>query len=66
MARDGLWMMSMKAISQNAMFDENDKQDILVHQREMIDKLQGELDDKTEECRLLKIANLELSSNGKK
>ena len=58
--------MSMKAISQNAMFDENDKQDILVHQREMIDKLQGELDDKTEECRLLKIANLELSSNGKK
>ena len=57
-----LWAvnMSTQALMQNTMFDENDKQEILMNQREMIQNLQSKLDDKTEECRLLKIENQEL------
>lgn len=58
--------MSMKALMQNTMFDENDKQEIFIGQREMIGDLQSKLDDKTEECRLLKIENQELAQNQKK
>lgn len=54
-----LWAMdmSMKAIEQNAMFDENDKQEMFIEQRKLIQDLQAQLDDKTEECRLLGIEN---------
>lgn len=63
-----LWAidMSTKALMQNTMFDENDKQEIFMKQRDTILDLQGKLDDKTEECRLLKVENRELKSNGKK
>lgn len=52
--------MSLKAISQNTFFDENDKQDMLENQRAMITQLQDEVDDIKEENRLLKIKNAEL------
>lgn len=52
-----LWAidMSNKAIIQNAMFDENDKQEMFLEQRKMIQDLQAQLDDALEENRLLKI-----------
>lgn len=52
--------MSMKAILENTLFDENDRQEIFITQRELIQKLQKELDDATEETRLLKIKIREL------
>lgn len=52
--------MSMKAILENTLFDENDRQEIFITQRELIQKLQKELDDATEENRLLKIKVKEL------
>ena len=57
--------MSMKALMQNTMFDENDKQEIFLGQRERITDLEDKLADKTEECRLLKIENQELRQNKK-
>ena len=54
--------MSMEAIMQNALFDENDRQEIFINQRQMIEKLQHDLDDKTEELRLLKIRLKEIQN----
>lgn len=53
-----LWAidMSHKAICRNAMFDENDRQEIFELQRKKIKELQEQLDDVMEENRLLKIA----------
>lgn len=53
-----LWAieMSNRAILQNTMFDENDKNEIFNEQRKMIQSLQAELDDEKEENRRLKIA----------
>lgn len=56
--------MSMRALAQNTMFDENDKQEIFIGQRELILSLQEQLADKTEECRLLKVENKELKESG--
>lgn len=52
-----LWAveMSNRAIKQNAMFDENDKEEILETQRELIQKLQAELDEEKEKNRLLRL-----------
>lgn len=52
-----LWAieMSNRAIKQNAMFDENDKEEILETQRELIQKLQAELDAEKEKNRLLRL-----------
>lgn len=47
--------MSFKAIKANSFFDENDKEEIFQVQREMIQKLQQQLDDLMEEKRLLVI-----------
>ena len=47
--------MSLKAMMQNTMFDENDKQEILEYQRQKLIELQKEVDDLKEENRLLKI-----------
>ncbi|WP_209010596.1 hypothetical protein [Anaerovorax sp. IOR16] len=60
-----LWAISMsnKAIKQNGMFDENDKQEIFDIQRETIQKLQSELDEVLEKNRLLLIENADLKSN---
>lgn len=59
-----LWAMEMsnRALLQNTMFDENDKQDIFIEQRQMIQKQQAELDDLREENRLLKVEVGELKS----
>lgn len=56
--------MSMKALAQNTMFDDNDKQEVLLGQREMILDLQEKLATKTEECRLLKIEMKEMRGDG--
>ena len=52
-----LWAveMSNRAIHQNAMFDENDRQEIFELQRKQIQDLQAKLDDTEEENRLLKV-----------
>lgn len=52
-----LWaaQMSQKAIMENGMFDENDRQEIFSYQREQMVELQGKVDDLLEENRLLKI-----------
>ena len=57
-----LWAMeqSNKALMEHCLFDENDRQEIFMAQRELIQKLQGELDDIKEELRLVKIENKEL------
>lgn len=57
-----LWAISMsnRSILQNAMFDENDKQELFDIQREMIQKLQTQLDDELEKNRMLVIENAEL------
>lgn len=52
--------MSMKAILQNTLFDENDRQEIFINQRNLIQKLQKELDDSQEEARVLKVKLKEL------
>lgn len=63
-----LWAidMSNQAILQNTMFDENDKQEMFIEQRKLIQKLQAELDDTLEENRLLKIAAAEQASAKKR
>ena len=63
-----LWAidMSNQAILQNTMFDENDKQEMFMEQRKLIQKLQAELDDTLEENRLLKIAAAEQASAKKR
>lgn len=57
-----LWAieMSNKAIKENAMFDENDQQEMFDNQRLLIQDLQKKLDDATEENRLLMIENNQL------
>lgn len=47
--------MSHKSIVENAMFDENDKQEIFDNTRQMNIKLQRELDDEKEKVRLLQL-----------
>lgn len=54
--------MSMKALKENGFFDENDFKDIVESQYRQIQELQKDLDDKTEECRLLLIENDELKA----
>lgn len=63
-----LWAidMSNRAIMQNAMFDENDKQEMFLEQRKMIQELQAQLDDALEENRLLKVAAAEQPTKGKR
>jgi hypothetical protein len=58
--------MSDKAIREHAMFDENDKQEIFLLQREMIQKLQKQLDDAQEANRqlLIKVDALENGNGG--
>ena len=51
---------SNKALMEHCLFDENDRQEIFMMQREMIQKLQSELDDIKEELRLVKVENKEL------
>lgn len=51
---------SNKALMEHCLFDENDRQEIFMMQREMIQKLQTELDDLKEELRLVKVENKEL------
>ncbi len=51
---------SNKALMSHCLFDENDRQEIFMMQRELIQKLQSELDDTKEELRLTKIENKEL------
>lgn len=60
-----LWAidMSNKAILQNAMFDENDKNEMFNEQRALIQSLQAQLDDTLEENRNLKI---EIANQGTK
>lgn len=45
--------MSTQSLLENTMFDENDKQEIFINQRNMISSLQKELDDEKEKNRLL-------------
>ena len=52
--------MSLKAIKENAFFDENDQQEIFDTQRELIDKYQKESDDAKEKYRLSLIENQRL------
>lgn len=52
--------MSVKAIKENAFFDENDMQEIFDIQRELIDKFQKESDDAKEKYRLSLIENQRL------
>lgn len=47
--------MSLKAIKQNTFFDENDKEEIFQIQRELVEKLQAQVDDLLEEKRQLLI-----------
>lgn len=49
--------MSMQSMKVNAMFDENDVVEIIEYQRQMIVTLQAEVDELTEEKRLLSIEN---------
>lgn len=65
-----LWAINMsnKAIKQNGMFDENDKQELFDIQRDLIQELQEKLDETMEKNRILVIENGELrqSMNGDK
>lgn len=56
------WAMeqSHQALMSHCLFDENDRQEIFMTQREMIQKLQGDLDDTKEQLRLAKIEIKEL------
>ena len=51
--------MSNKALLENTLFDENDKQEIFIEQRNLIQSLQKEIDDLKEENRLLLLAQKE-------
>lgn len=66
-SRGTMWgiEMSMKAIQQNAFFDENDISEIKEIRRELVQELQTKVDDLIEEKRLLniKIAELENKKN---
>lgn len=63
-----LWAISMsdKAIKQNGMFDENDKEEIFQIQRDLITNLQSKLDDEMEKNRLLLIENINLKQSSVK
>ena len=63
-----LWAISMsnRSIRENGMFDENDLNEMFNTQRELIQKLQAQLDDELEKNRLLTIENKELKKNGDK
>ena len=52
-----LWAieMSQKALLQNTLFDDNDRQEIFLQQRALVAELQARVDDLTEETRLLKL-----------
>lgn len=66
LSSDGtLWAINMsnKAIKQNGMFDENDKQEIFDIQRDLIQELQEKLDNTMEKNRFLIIENSELKQN---
>lgn len=56
--------MSLKAIKANSFFDENDKEEIFEIQREMLQKLQAQLDELMEEKRQLIIQIDELRAPG--
>lgn len=56
--------MSVKAIKANTFFDENDKGEIFEIQRELIQKLQTQVDDLLEEKRLLIVELEELKATG--
>ena len=58
--------MSNRSIRENGMFDENDLNEMFNTQRELIQKLQAQLDDELEKNRLLTIENKELKKNGDK
>jgi len=62
-----LWAieMSNRAIKQNGMFDENDKQELFDIQKNLIENLQKKLDDEMEKNRLLNI-QLDISRFGDK
>ena len=49
--------MSLKAIKENGLFDENDKKEIFEMQIDMIQSLNKEVDDLKEKVRLLTIDN---------
>ena len=53
---------SLKAIKQNAMFDDNDILDIVDNQRETIINQRTQIDDLLEKVRLLKLENIRLSA----
>lgn len=55
--------MSQKAIMSHALFDENDKQEILNYQRNLINDLQNKVDTLTEEKRCLLVKIKELNTN---
>lgn len=55
--------MSNKSIREHCFIDENDQKEMFLEQRELIQKLQSQLDDITEENRLLKVENKELRNN---
>lgn len=63
-----LWSINMsnKSLLQNAMFDENDKQEVLDTQREIIQSLQQQLDTAMEKNRLLLIENMSFKNTGDK
>lgn len=63
-----LWAISMsnRSIRENGMFDENDQNEMFNTQRELIQKLQAQLDEELEKNRLLAIENKELKKNGDK
>ena len=54
--------MSAKAIKANTFFDENDKEEVFEIQRELIGKLQTQVDELLEEKRQLIIQNDSLTS----
>lgn len=58
--------MSTKAIKANTFFDENDKEDIFEIQRELVQKLQAQVDDLLEEKRQLIIRLDEMKAAGER
>ena len=56
--------MSMKAIKENGIFDENDKKEIYEMQLDMINSLNKQIDDLKEQVRLLIIENDRLKAGG--
>ena len=51
--------MSMRAMRENCMFDDNDTHEIISNQREMIQKLQKQVDDLSEKNRILMVGGSE-------